>query len=314
MTASFNKKRLIPTENLRELTRNSMEHLHLRIDDALSESVESFVGGEPAELSRLATFSDYVIAGTDDGRYFRAAYVDSGQQIKFTDVTPVEIPVVDASNYQQYIESFTGSLVESLLAGKTDVTQLVSLMTLDESVEELKDLAALVSDIVKGLPKWKSVYKEQRNTIINQIGEAIDLINGTALEPKYSPLYDGSIPEENFYQYLDIARRDCETIEARLKATEAKVESAYLPFSEKISKSNMAVEDKETVQQFIAFADGLSGEIHALREHVRLAVENEQCAMCLGQIYDTIAESLNDYEIAGSFVERMAVRFTTAEL
>ena len=170
----------------------------------------------------------------------------------------------------------------------------------------------MVVNIISSSPPWKKAYRENVDAIKAQIRDLLSARPAVAIESKYTPLYDGSIPEDRFHLYLEPARNDLSVVMSRLTATESRIESSYLPFAEKIAKEDIS--DKEelaTIREFTSFAEGVMGEeVHDLREHVRLAVENEQCAMCLGQIHDALAESLMDYEAAGLFVEYMATRFS----
>lgn len=305
--------KMVPAEALRELTLGSFEHQALRLDDAIAENAELFLGDTKADLARLATFKDRVVVGTSDGRYFSAWYEDNQTQIRFGLPESIFVPTVDVNNVKEYVSESLFKIVDSLVKGlKTEGKDgIVNLLSLKESVDDsAKDLASLVYDIVSNDADWKVAYREHRDTIVNQLGGVVENISAAHIETKYVPLYDGTLPEDKFNMYLDPARRDLNIVAGRLETLENKVEVAYLPFIEEVNKDkSLSNEEKDTVEQFVSFASGLLAEVHDLREHVKIAVENEQCAMCLGQIHDAIAESLSDYEIAGSFIEQLATRF-----
>ena len=310
------QNRMIPTDSLRSLAQGSMEHLTLRIDDAIAENVTAFIGENDAQVARVATFDGYVVVGAEDGRYFNAKYEDKAGSITFSDIIQIDVPVIDSENISEYVNRLAYDAASSLMEGKLSVDEIVALMTIDESFddEEDSDLASMVAGIIESMSPWKVVFNDQRDTIISQVGSVAESIKNSELTVKYTSLYDGSLPEERFHEFLGLARSDCAMVGKRLEALEARIDQAYIPFAEKFDDSKtLSAEDKDTVGQFISFSEGVAEEVHDLREHVRIAVDNEQCAMCLGQIYDRIAESLTDYEIAGSFVECMSTRFVTAQ-
>jgi hypothetical protein len=316
MPVKISSEKLVPTDAISELTKGSFEHLSLRLDDAVVENSSLFVGKDEVDVARIATFKDRVIIGTADGRYISAKYEDVDGKIKFGAMEALDVPLVDTSNVSEYVEDYIGRIVESLMVGnKSDgQNRIVALMNLQESVEDNStDLATLVYDIVSEVPVWKQAYRENVHSIKSALGKIIESIEKSQPEVKYMPLYDGTLPEERFSLYLEPARRDLGAVGERLSTLESKVEKTYLPFIEIAKSAVLEGDEKETMDQFITFAEGLNAEVHSLREHIKIAVENEQCAMCLGQIHDAVASNLSDYEIAGSFVEHMAKLFSSAE-
>lgn len=315
MKALAEKNKLIPTEAIRELTKGSFEHLSFRLDDAISENSELF--SKNGEVAKIATFGDRVIVGTEDGKYFSSIYEDVDGKITLHPPQAVDVPVVDGTNIDNYINTFTMKVVDSIINGDIESQKegILALASLSESIETEFDrsLDELVREIVHSRNEWKIAYTQQRESIKNVVSDLVELIEKNEIEAKYIPLYDGTIPEEKFPSYLDMIRKDLGVVAARLSAVEERTEKAYLPFVEMVKKAELSKDEKSTVEQFIKFSDGFSAEIHDLREHVALAIKHENCAMCIGQIHDTIAESLTDYELAGSFIERMASKFLESE-
>ena len=301
--------KLVPTEAIRELTRGSFEHLSLRIDDEIQTLSESatFDHGRRINLARVATFRDKVVVGTNTGEYYSVKYEDTGDRIKFGTPEPMHVPVLDRTNTNDYVQEFTMKAVDSIIAGKMDVESLVALMNLKESIDDnMTDLTTIVTGILASDSPWKSAYKVNYKTIRDHVGD----LDNTVIETKYSPLYDGTLEEEKFAMYLEPARRDLGVIFDRLTSVEEGVDASVGPFVESINRTKSTNStDVETIKEFREFADGVVGEIHNLREHVKIAIEHEQCAMCLGQIHDAIANSLADYELAGAFVQNMASQF-----
>lgn len=308
MPFNLSKEKLVPTAAIRELTNGSFEHFTLKMDDAIAENAEMFGGSEKVSVARLATFSDRVVVGTSDGRVLSSSYTDDDNGIRFGIPEHVDVPVVDTSNAGDYVNKFMMDAVNALLMGspETQKESVLALMNLQESVQfddEGRDLASLVNDILTALPDWKAAYRQNIESIKANVSDVIESVVASQIESKYAPLYNGTMPEERFHLYLESARKDLSVVADRLLAAENKISTAYSPFAQNVSDKS------DAIKEFAVFSEGVMQEVHDLREHARIAIENEQCAMCIGQIHDALAESLTDYEIATSFIEKMATRF-----
>lgn len=306
------KDRMVPVDAIRELSSGSYEHLSLRIDAALKENASRFVGESNAQVAVVATFPGHVVIGSDDGRYFRCRYEDKDGQITFGLSESLDVPIIDTSNSKEFIHRYAMSAVDAILSGNKEESRerLLGLIGMEESAAafESVDLADLVRGLLKANRPWRQAFSEKRVAIREHLKDIISSIDNKQMETKYVGLYDGSIPEEKFGNYASIVAGDLSVLADRYESVQTRAESAFYPFTEAVAESQdgRSQEDEEVLQQFAAFSEDFIEDIHELREHLAFAQESEPCVMCLGQIYDAMAEALTDYDIAGSFVERMA--------
>ena len=310
------QEKMVPAEVLRELTRGSYEHLAYRVKSAIEENKKLFVSESDVSVDSLATFNGYVLVGTDDGRYFRSKFEDVDGNIKLLLPEMLDVPLVQKKNAQDYIRDYALATVDSLLAGRQEeaVDRILALSELTEAVEEgIADLASAVLHHVSESRLWRRILHEQKSAILEQIKDDVEGLVSRVLETKYVPLYDGTIPEEKFENYRDMVTADLNVVSDRLEKTQMAAEMAYYPFAEAIAKMTRSSEEDQVLKQFADFSEDFFHDIESLREHVAFGLKNEQCVMCLGQVHDSMTEALTDYEIAGSFIERMVNRFTSAD-
>jgi hypothetical protein len=120
------------------------------------------------------------------------------------------------------------------------------------------------------------------------------------------------IPEEQFENYRDNAESDLKVVAERMEQVHHVAEAAYFPFIESVGDAELDGAEADTLSHFCFFAEDLIEDLQEVRGIVSDALANEQCVMCLGHIYDSIAESLVSYEMAAIFVERMVGAFDRA--
>ena len=301
--------KIVSADSIRKLTSGSYEHLGFLIDESIQAKKSSFVRGG-ATVSRMATFEDHIIVGTSDGDYFNVKFEDKNGEIILDTPVHLDVPVVSASNAVKSLKDFSLDAVDSLMSEGMDavIGKLLILADLQgqKQISEARDYPGeAMASVVSGRP-WREAFASQANEITRQVVDKLESIRGNALESKYKPMYESDeIPEEKFENYRSMALADLEVLSNRLQAVHESAETAYLPFRDSLSEDEMDEADEEVLSHFCFFSEDLIADLGEVRAIVADTVANEQCVMCLGQVYDTIVESLTDYEIAGSFVQRM---------
>lgn len=302
--------RIVSLDAIRTLVEGSHEHLGARLDEAIQKNRLAFAVGN-AEISRIATFSDHMIVGTADGRYFNVKFENVNGSVTISPPAKVDVPVVTASNAVKSVKEFSLSAVDALMSEGSSgaVVRLLALADLQEQrqVSEARDYPGEAAAAVSSGRPWRQALSSQWKEISRQVVDQLESIRGNALEAKYKPMYEtDEIPEETFGNYRPMAEADLGVLAVRLQSLYEAVESAYLPFRESITKDDLDESEADVLSHFCLFSEDLIEDLGEIRSLVADTLENEQCVMCLGQVYDTIAESLTDCEIAGSFVQRMA--------
>lgn len=295
---------------IKTLVEGSYEHLGAILDGAIQKNRQAF-SAVGADVSRIATFEDHMIVGTSDGHYFNVKFESVNGSVNLSQPVKVEVPVVSSSNAAKSVKEFSLSAVDALMSEGTSgaVGRILALVDLQEQrqVSEARDYPGeAVAAVSAGRP-WRQALAAQWGEISRQIVDQLESIRGGALEAKYKPMYESDdIPEEQFETYRPLAEADLNVLAGRLQSLHEAVESTYLPFRDSLSKDDLDESEEDVLSHFCFFSEDLIEDLGEIRSLVADTLENEQCVMCLGQVYDTIAESLTDCEIAGSFIQRMA--------
>jgi hypothetical protein len=252
-----------------------------------------------------------MIVGTPSGEYFNVKFENNNGELTLLSPEKVDVPVVTSSNAVKSVKEFSLSTVDALMGeGLGDaVGKILALADLQEQrqVSEARDYPAEAQAAVTSGRPWRHVLSSQWDEINRQVVDKIESIRVGALDAKYKPMYEtDEIPEEKFESYRGSAERDLAVLADRLRTLHESVESAYLPFRDSVDKDGLDESEADILAHFCFFSEDLIEDLGEIRALVADTIENEQCVMCLGQVYDTIAESLTDCEIAGSFVQRMA--------
>lgn len=307
---SFLKEKMVPLKAVEKLIEGSYEQLTARIDVAVAGNRELFVGQSSDDVARLATFNDRAIIGTSSGKYFEIKFESKDGEIQIGKPSPIEVPVITGGNAAQYMREYSLNAVDAILGGdlKEACEHLSTLSVIQESrqADPARDFAHELGHITDDTRPWRTIYREQAEDIRRQVVDQLESITGGQLEVKYKPMYEtDEIPEEAFEDYRGLVNADLTVASERLERVHHNIEATFLPFAESISQEEGSKEDVEVLSQFCSFAEDLIEELHGVRRLVADAVQNEECVMCLGQVYDLVAEAVTDYEIAGAFVERM---------
>jgi len=301
--------RIVSVDAIKTLIEGSHEHLGVALDEALHKS-RSVFAKDSEEVTRMATFSDRMIVGTSSGDYFSVKFEHNNGELTLLSPEKVDVPVVSSSNATKSVKEFSLSAVDALMSESKDaVGKILVLADLQEQqqVSEARDYPAEAQAAVTSGRPWREALSTQWKEISRQVVDRLESIRGAALEAKYKPMYEtDEIPEEKFETYRGMAESDLGVLAERLRALHEAVEAAYLPFKDSISKDELDESEEDVLSHFCFFSEDLISDLAEIRSLVADTIENEQCVMCLGQVYDTIAESLTDCEIAGSFVQRMA--------
>ena len=308
--------KIVPAEAIRAMVEGSYEQLTYRLDEAVEENRSLFTEGNE-DVARVATFRDKIIVGTSEGSYFEAKFESKDGNIVFLGLSQLDVPVVSSTNAAKSLRDYSLGIVDALMSegisGSVDrILQLASLQE-QSQVELARDYTGeVMAALSEGRP-WRQVFAEQADEIRRQIVDVLGSIHENSFEAKYKPLYEtDEIPEEKFESYRSSAEEDLGLVLDRLEQVHHAAELVYFPFIESVGDANLDEEEAETLSHFCFFAEDLIEDLQEVRGIVSDALVNEQCVMCLGHIYDSIAESLVSYEMAASFIERMVGAFDVA--
>lgn len=303
--------KVVPVEVIESLCAGSYEELVADVNFALQANKAQFVERADTDISVLATFTDHFIALSSDGDLFKIKMESGNNGVSLTLLEKIEAPVIDRRNSSKYSSDYLTHAIKALTSGNLSesVSAIENFMAVKEHfpVSSNQEIAnQIVESIVKVNNRyWRTVLSNNREEIVSNISQYIESINSNGFNVKYTALYDGTIPEEKFEEHREVVVSDLSIISDKLENIHTQAEAAFYPFVEILSESEIPEEEQEVIENFVSFSEDFISEMEELREHVADMLSDAKCVMCLGQVYDAVAENLKDLEIASKFILNM---------
>lgn len=303
----------IPVEELRKVTEGSFEQQISRLEQALSE--EKVFGEEPFKI--VGTYPTHVVALSESGTCLRLRYEAAANgKLLVTGKEPVEISVYNPSTMESFLHKEALKVVESFLYGQTEAAKErlrgiapfvghQAALTDDQVVEAL--LVGLEGD-----RPWRTFFRGRTEEINKVISEAdtVDLAKGR-LESKFIKLYDASMEESELEGFRSLVLADLSYMKDRVRSL-ADLVSQATDAATIVQEGMVEEADRAVLTTFGAFGEDLLDNLRGLARIVGDAPSHLKRVDHLGRLYDVVVESVNEMEIAGRFVTRMAERLSAA--
>ncbi len=304
----------VPTEEIRQLTYGSFEHLRARVEESLEES-SSRLFGKDAPFQVLGTFQGYAIVLSEDARLFRVKFQESDVgEIKIVGAEQISVPVYSASNMDQFLIREAKSVVDAFLKGSVSVAH-----------EKLRGLAHFAKDtpclvpekvvesfatMVRGERPWKRLYAERANQIRSVFTkEEAKKLDQDHLVSKFHALYDGTVQESDHSGYRDLVLSDLNYLSGRIDSLLGSTNVSLKLFND--SRSKLRAEDTDPLlSMFESFSEDFGQDLVFIKRALTEAMQHLGRVDELGKVYDVLAEALHSYEVAGRFVEKMSRRLS----
>ena len=279
--------RKITVEEARKLTVGSFEHLISRLDSALNLS--GLVGSD-AQI--LGTMEDHVVVLEGSGALWRIPYQDVSGSIEFGSPAVCDLP-------------------DDNPAGK-----IIAAVERKDTPEVAKQVRRLASGVVKTddqvvealiaharIPRqWRRVFEAKAAKIRENVLDELTSISQDRVNPKFRPLHDGSIAEEDLGRYRTIVIEGLANIERQATALLSEIEKG-LPAAR---GSNNPL-----VAQLAAFSEDLCADL-AFTCKAAASRSTISRVDCLGRLHDVLAEGLHDKRVAARFAIKMTERLGEA--
>lgn len=304
----------VPTEEIRQLTYGSYEHLRSRIEAVLGENRVRLFGSEtPVQI--LGTFSGYAVVLSEDANVYRVKYqeADSGE-LKVVGAEKIGVPVYSSSNMEEFLVREAKEIVGQFLGGRSDSAR-----------ERLRGLAQFAREtttlnpegvveafgiLVRGERPWKRLFVERAAQIRATLDKAqLKALDESVASPKFSALYNGTIAESQIGGYRDLVLSDINYVSDRLDTILASTREAIALFN----KSGQSSVDDPAISMFDSFAQDFVSDVGVTRRALSEARGALTSIVDLAKIYDVVAEAMNRYDVASVFVGKMSRRLTEAQ-
>jgi len=304
----------IPIKALRALARGSYEHVVAVVEAMVQEQSEK-IFGSPVGVRVVGTFPGEVLVLSEDGRVARASFEPDGEgSVRLTGTAPAAVPIYRGDRVREYVREQVSTAVEAWRAGRRAeaaeiIADVAPYVGEGEQKDDWGEVRALLSSIVSDSP-WRDLLGARRDAIRAELGaEAVRELESAQLQPRFERLYSGRAPVavEDHPRFAELVRRGLRALGDRVESLRDLVElsNAELQTVIEFDGFNGGGAALSTLK---LFTEDLVGDLCNLHESIVRATTTLSGVDCLGRFHDTIAEGLQDYELAGRFAVTMAQR------
>lgn len=308
-------KYFLPLAEIRKLATGSYEQLIVGVDSVVQESSKALFG-EEVVCEIVGTFPDSVIVLSEDGRLVRAKWerAEDGTA-KIVSHQELEVPRYSAENREEYARLEVRRAVRAWQEGRVDeaqkiISEVAPYVDQRDSQDDSKVVEMLAVEFKSPRP-WRTLLQTKASKIRPMIGEAaVRKIESQKAAPKFTLLYNGTLTEEEILGYRDLVESDFRYLTTRVKALRDLVKASYEGVGSVVRSEELKEED--AIKTFVTFSEDLISDLRRLHQVVSEATQKVSQLDSLGKLFDVISEGMQDYEVAGRFVEVMSRRLIEA--
>jgi len=306
-------KFFLPREEILRLTTGSFEHKTVQIETAIkNEKARLFENSDPQVLG---TFPTHVVVMTAAGKMFRAKYeVSDSGVVHVLAVESVKADIYPRAAMPSFLQKEAKVAADLFLKGSVTeankkVAQLVKLVDETRSYDE-KDIVNSFVESLSADRLWRRALTTRASEVKAALGEAFAQFDTNKLRAKFFKLYDGSLSEASLEQYRGLVNEDLGRLTERLDAVLSQSLGSVGSLRE-ISVT-MADPQNEAMTAFGSFAEDLVDDLRTTKQQLAETVQGVNGVGARGKMYDSLAEEILRFELAGAFVVQMTNRLATA--
>lgn len=307
----------VPTDAVRKILYGSYEHLVARLDEAVQGERERIFGTPDVPVRVLGTFPGHAIIASVDGRFARVKFEEQkGGAVRVVAHEVVDLPVVTEQNLDAFVQQEAAAVVESFMRGETSQAEsrlrgLMPFMGDRPQVSSKQITESLV--VAAHAPRaWKRLYQEQGSHIRRFLWDDLSKLEAARLHPQFKPLYDGSISDEKLEAYRELVTTKMNDLAERAVRL-ADVVEASAKQALSLESSFRGLGEDAVLGIFESFSEDMVNDLRGMQGIVDEGLKRLGCVSCLGELYDALVTEMYDYEVAGRFVERMAVKLRDSQ-
>lgn len=305
----------VPADEIRRITAGSYEHLIARIEEAAAKKSKDLFGEAAGKPSVIGTFAGYALMLVGGDRCFRLQYEDARGELKIKAATPV--PLQSFGSTAEYLKTEARKAVDAFLRGASleSSERLKVVARLIEARPQDADarLAESITALLKSPRTWRVQYAERAANFKTFLGEdTVASLQSQLPAPRFAPLYEeDSTFEANFDAVGTVVVEALQGLASRLDTLREQVEQAHAVL-QTLSPALAEIGESEVLTALSGFAQDLINDLRSVHNAV---VESFQQAVgidYLGKIHDSVAEELQQYEVAARFVIEMTSSLSEA--
>jgi hypothetical protein len=306
-------KFFVPREEILKLTKGSFEHLSARIEKVVSEEKSRLF--ENANVQVLATYPAHVVVLTDAGKVFSTKYEESAAgELRLISAVEIDASIYPRQSMGKYLRKEARAVADLYVKGLVaeaalKMSQLARLVDADAALDDQQVVETFASQLLRSR-SWRSAIAERTEQVGEVLGESYSEISANKLRAKFFKLYDGSLSDAELENYRGLVNEDLGHLMKRIHAVRERTLESVSRLREVATKVPEA--HQETVATFEAFVNDLVTDLTELPDGLAETIQGVESVGALGKLYDTVAEELLRYEVAGGFAVQMTNRLAVA--
>lgn len=298
----------IPEHELTSLLKGSFQETSILVSEALKEEQKRL-----GDVRLVATFPKHVVVMSEAGEAYKLGYeLSASGNVHFTKQEPLDVTVVTERNLRKYVQNEAKEAVDLFLKGLSSQAneRIAAILPLVDESAFVSD-EELIGSFVESRSQdrdWKKLIASRKESVRGYLGEGVDI---TALQPKFKKLYDGSTSAAELPTFKTLVGEDVDYVVVRLNAVRKNAEAA-LHTIRSVRDAAVAEGGESTIGMLEAFASDLLNDVKSVEEFVSEARNEISRVDLLAKVFDSLAEEVASFEVAGAFAAKMAARLAEA--
>jgi hypothetical protein len=294
-------EKLVPTQFLRSLIKDSQEEMIESVRLAVQEEKSKFVGeNTDLQIRPIATFSSGLVRVMDSsGKFYEAKFENRNGKIKFSEIKNINVPIYDS-------EEVVDKLIEGVIDGLFNkdmqsvrplLNDLVGKVAISPSVT-LESAIDFSEKLMRESP-WMKYFLTHRDKIAGIVHEDSEFY-----EPKYGRLISGEVREDDLEVYSAAVGDDLKNLLVVLNDVAIKAKDALEKINDR-QPQLMRVDDDISMGNLKKFAEDFNEEVWNALSVGKQVNSSSDCVLCKAVVHDALAVRLNDYSTVGRMLEKV---------
>jgi len=308
--------KFIPAAEIKRLAEGSYEHTIFQVKALVMGNATKLLGHEQA-FEVVGTFPTSALVLSEGGELIRVKFERAqGGVLKLVGHLPEEVSSYTNDTVEGFARQEIRRAVKAWKEGRVDEAKtLIAAVAPYVEARVQRDESKVVTSMITAYQAsrpWKQLLQKRGARIRGVVGEAaLKELRASAPLPKFRPLYDGSLNEEECGGYADLVYTDFEYLGARSESMLDLVEMCYEPLGPVVRSEEF--KDEEAIKTFAIFTEDLISDLRRLHQVIVKAPKQIMKIEQLARLYDSVVEGWGEYEVAAKFVDMMSKRLQPAE-
>lgn len=305
---------LIPAETLSQIRNGSLDTLIGKVSKALFDPAAKDLFSESKPKEHLATFKDRAVVLSEDGVINHVMYsLDNQGEVVLLRSDRADAKAYSTDKIDDYVMSEAKSYVDLWMSGRfKDASS--KLLSIAPQVDERRGISS--EKILEGVKlyissdrAWKKQLSEKRKEFQKVAGQP--LTEEKTVGPKFGSLLEGAKTAVELEVYRNLVASDLTYLQESVDKLVTSVESSISSFRSVESKLRKL---DESVPVFAELSSDYIGDLKGLNRALNDSLRMFGRVDHLAEVHDLVADKLEDYKLAGQFIQTMSRRLVEASV